>query len=169
MSQVHLLTMMTLLTTLILKMKQLKQKIGECFSSSKGIGCNTRKSESFRLILFFIREENLLKISRRVKEYKVEILNPPREGKKLLVLDVDYTLFGKSAETVLHRLLPVTAFSPFVFSLHYELLESISFYFKSKSFIVSKKKKSYVIPKSRDLFLCVNFLDIYMYILFMFT
>ncbi|XP_007445190.3 ubiquitin-like domain-containing CTD phosphatase 1, partial [Python bivittatus] len=40
------------------------------------------------------REENLLKISRRVKEYKVEILNPPREGKKLLVLDVDYTLFG---------------------------------------------------------------------------
>lgn len=27
------------------------------------------------------REENLLKISRRVKEYKVEILNPPREGK----------------------------------------------------------------------------------------
>lgn len=28
------------------------------------------------------REENLLKISRRVKEYKVEILNPPREGKK---------------------------------------------------------------------------------------
>ncbi|XP_045369062.1 ubiquitin-like domain-containing CTD phosphatase 1 isoform X1 [Eptesicus fuscus] len=40
------------------------------------------------------REENLLKISRRVKEYKVEILNPPREGKKLLVLDVDYTLFA---------------------------------------------------------------------------
>ncbi|XP_026537936.1 ubiquitin-like domain-containing CTD phosphatase 1, partial [Notechis scutatus] len=39
------------------------------------------------------REENLLKISRRVKEYKIEILNPPREGKKLLVLDVDYTLF----------------------------------------------------------------------------
>lgn len=43
----------------------------------------------------YIREENLLKISRRVKEYKVEILNPPREGKKLLVLDVDYTLFGE--------------------------------------------------------------------------
>lgn len=42
-----------------------------------------------------LREENLLKISRRVKEYKVEVLNPPREGKKLLVLDVDYTLFGE--------------------------------------------------------------------------
>ncbi|CAJ0968362.1 unnamed protein product [Ranitomeya imitator] len=41
------------------------------------------------------REENLAKISRRVKDYKVEVLNPPREGKKLLVLDVDYTLFGQ--------------------------------------------------------------------------
>lgn len=41
------------------------------------------------------REENLAKIARRVKDYKVEELNPPREGKRLLVLDVDYTLFGK--------------------------------------------------------------------------
>uniref|UniRef100_UPI00398E4C37 ubiquitin-like domain-containing CTD phosphatase 1 isoform X1 n=1 Tax=Pristiophorus japonicus TaxID=55135 RepID=UPI00398E4C37 len=39
------------------------------------------------------REENLAKIARRVKDYKVEMLNQPREGKKLLVLDVDYTLF----------------------------------------------------------------------------
>ncbi|XP_048459892.1 ubiquitin-like domain-containing CTD phosphatase 1 [Rhincodon typus] len=39
------------------------------------------------------REENLAKIARRVKDYKVEVLNQPREGKKLLVLDVDYTLF----------------------------------------------------------------------------
>ncbi|MCI4386314.1 hypothetical protein PGIGA_G00060920 [Pangasianodon gigas] len=44
------------------------------------------------------REENLAKIARRVKEYKVEELNPPREGKRLLVLDVDYTLFGKPAD-----------------------------------------------------------------------
>ncbi|XP_075887921.1 ubiquitin-like domain-containing CTD phosphatase 1 isoform X2 [Nelusetta ayraudi] len=39
------------------------------------------------------REENLAKIARRVKDYKVEELNPPRDGKRLLVLDVDYTLF----------------------------------------------------------------------------
>lgn len=39
------------------------------------------------------REENLAKIARRVKDYKVEELNPPRQGKHLLVLDVDYTLF----------------------------------------------------------------------------
>lgn len=42
------------------------------------------------------REENLAKIARRVKDYKVEEMNAPREGKRLLVLDVDYTLFGKN-------------------------------------------------------------------------
>lgn len=46
--------------------------------------------------MFYVsREENLAKIARRVKDYKVEELNPPREGKRLLVLDVDYTLFGE--------------------------------------------------------------------------
>uniref|UniRef100_A0A8C4R971 Ubiquitin-like domain containing CTD phosphatase 1 n=1 Tax=Eptatretus burgeri TaxID=7764 RepID=A0A8C4R971_EPTBU len=39
------------------------------------------------------REENLAKIARRVKDYRVEILHTPRPGKKLLVLDIDYTLF----------------------------------------------------------------------------
>jgi ubiquitin-like domain-containing CTD phosphatase 1 len=39
------------------------------------------------------REEYLAKIEKRVKEVKIEIINPPREGKKLLVLDIDYTLF----------------------------------------------------------------------------
>lgn len=39
------------------------------------------------------REENLNKISRRVRELKVNILNPIRKGKKLLVLDIDYTIF----------------------------------------------------------------------------
>lgn len=45
--------------------------------------------------IYSSREENLAKIARRVKDYKVEELNPPREGKRLLVLDVDYTLFGE--------------------------------------------------------------------------
>ena len=39
------------------------------------------------------REENLAKISKRVKEYKVTVLNEPRPNKKLLVLDIDYTIF----------------------------------------------------------------------------
>jgi len=43
----------------------------------------------------------LAKIERRIKEYKINMLNGPRPGKKLLVLDVDYTLYDhrSSAET----------------------------------------------------------------------
>ena len=47
------------------------------------------------------REEYLQKVANRVKSYEVKILNEPREGKKLLVLDIDYTLFDhkSTAET----------------------------------------------------------------------
>ncbi len=45
-------------------------------------------------VLYF-REEYLAKVEKRIKDWKVEILNEPRDGKKLLVLDIDYTLFGK--------------------------------------------------------------------------
>ncbi|KAL6517749.1 hypothetical protein OROMI_033450 [Orobanche minor] len=34
-----------------------------------------------------------LKLRRRVEQYKIKVRNPCREGKKLLVLDIDYTLF----------------------------------------------------------------------------
>lgn len=47
------------------------------------------------LYIFVIyREEYLAKIKRRVEMYKVEEVNPPREDKRLLVLDIDYTIFG---------------------------------------------------------------------------
>ena len=39
------------------------------------------------------KSENIEKLNKRIANYKVEPLNPPREGKKLLVLDIDYTLF----------------------------------------------------------------------------
>ncbi|KAK3705282.1 hypothetical protein QZH41_008173 [Actinostola sp. cb2023] len=39
------------------------------------------------------REENLNKIAKRVSDYKINVLNEPDTNKKLLVLDVDYTLF----------------------------------------------------------------------------
>ena len=39
------------------------------------------------------REEYLTKVSNRVKSHEVKVLHAPREGKKLLVLDIDYTLF----------------------------------------------------------------------------
>ena len=41
------------------------------------------------------RTEYLQKIEKRVNTYDFKILNQPRDGKKLLVLDVDYTLFGE--------------------------------------------------------------------------
>lgn len=39
------------------------------------------------------QEVYLSKVQKRIKEYKINMLNEPREGKKLLVLDIDYTLF----------------------------------------------------------------------------
>ncbi|KAI1285587.1 Ubiquitin-like domain-containing CTD phosphatase 1 [Halotydeus destructor] len=39
------------------------------------------------------RGEYLAKIEKRVRDYQIKILNEPRPGKKLLVLDIDYTLF----------------------------------------------------------------------------
>lgn len=96
MSLDHLLITMMLSTTLILKRKLWKQKIGlKCQLLKPSLVTECTLCIVINFLHFSIREENLLKISRRVKEYKVEILNPPREGKKLLVLDVDYTLFGE--------------------------------------------------------------------------
>ena len=46
-------------------------------------------------VLFACREEHLAKIEKRIKTYDFQILNEPRPDKLLLVLDVDYTLFGE--------------------------------------------------------------------------
>ncbi|XP_026479109.1 ubiquitin-like domain-containing CTD phosphatase 1 isoform X4 [Ctenocephalides felis] len=48
------------------------------------------------------------KIDKRIKEYKIDIINEPRPGKKLLVLDIDYTLFDhrSSAESALELMRP---------------------------------------------------------------
>ncbi|CAD6993410.1 ubiquitin-like domain-containing CTD phosphatase 1 [Ceratitis capitata] len=50
----------------------------------------------------------LSKVQRRIKEYKINELNPPREGKRLLVLDIDYTLFDhrSTAETAAELMRP---------------------------------------------------------------
>jgi len=43
---------------------------------------------------------NLAKIEKRVRNYQLKVNSPPRPGKKLLVLDIDYTLFDhKSTAT----------------------------------------------------------------------
>ncbi|OQV15082.1 Ubiquitin-like domain-containing CTD phosphatase 1 [Hypsibius exemplaris] len=43
------------------------------------------------------REEFLNKINRRVRDYQVETLDGFRHGKKLLVLDIDYTIFDNGS------------------------------------------------------------------------
>lgn len=47
------------------------------------------------------REVYLSKINKRIREYQIEEFQESREGKKLLVLDIDYTLFDhrSTAET----------------------------------------------------------------------
>lgn len=40
------------------------------------------------------RDIYLNKIEKRVAKYHIEEIAPFRDGKKLLVLDIDYTLFG---------------------------------------------------------------------------
>ena len=54
------------------------------------------------------REVYLNKVARRVQEYKITHINPLRPGKKLLVLDIDYTLFDhrSPAETALELMRP---------------------------------------------------------------
>ncbi|CAL1352621.1 unnamed protein product [Linum trigynum] len=39
------------------------------------------------------KEVNKMKLKRRIDQYKIKLRNPCRVGKKLLVLDIDYTLF----------------------------------------------------------------------------
>lgn len=47
------------------------------------------------------QEVYLAKIEKRIKNYTINIINEPRQDKKLLVLDIDYTLFDhrSTAET----------------------------------------------------------------------
>jgi len=54
---------------------------------------NDFEEEAAQQLAVEFREEYLDKVEKRVKSYEVKVQNEPREGKKLLVLDIDYTLF----------------------------------------------------------------------------
>ncbi|CAL0325051.1 unnamed protein product [Lupinus luteus] len=53
-------------------------------------------------------EVNKQKLIRRISQFKIEVQNPCRKGKKLLVLDIDYTLFDhrSTAENPLQLMRP---------------------------------------------------------------
>uniref|UniRef100_A0A803N647 protein-serine/threonine phosphatase n=1 Tax=Chenopodium quinoa TaxID=63459 RepID=A0A803N647_CHEQI len=54
------------------------------------------------------KEVNKQKLRRRIDQYKIKVRNPCRKGKKLLVLDIDYTLFDhrSTAENPLQLMRP---------------------------------------------------------------
>ncbi|KAG8368817.1 hypothetical protein BUALT_Bualt15G0086200 [Buddleja alternifolia] len=54
------------------------------------------------------KEVNKQKLRRRIEQCKIELRNPCRQGKKLLVLDIDYTLFDhrSTAENPLQLMRP---------------------------------------------------------------
>ncbi|KAE8672834.1 Ubiquitin-like domain-containing CTD phosphatase 1 [Hibiscus syriacus] len=54
------------------------------------------------------KEVNKQKMKRRIDQYKIELKTPCRKGKKLLVLDIDYTLFDhrSTAENPLQLMRP---------------------------------------------------------------
>jgi ubiquitin-like domain-containing CTD phosphatase 1 len=54
---------------------------------------NDFEEETVQKMAIEHREEYLAKVANRVANYEVKILNALRDGKKLLVLDIDYTLF----------------------------------------------------------------------------
>ncbi|XP_073023009.1 ubiquitin-like domain-containing CTD phosphatase [Primulina eburnea] len=54
------------------------------------------------------KEVNKQKLRRRIEQFRIEVRNPCRQGKKLLVLDIDYTLFDhrSTAENPLELMRP---------------------------------------------------------------
>jgi len=54
---------------------------------------NDFEEEAAQKLAIEYREEYLEKVEKRVQSYEVKVRHEPREGKKLLVLDIDYTLF----------------------------------------------------------------------------
>lgn len=54
------------------------------------------------------KDVNKKKLRKRIDQYKIDLKNPCREGKKLLVLDIDYTLFDhrSTAENPLELMRP---------------------------------------------------------------
>lgn len=85
------------------------------------------------------QEIYLEKIAKRIKEYKIEELSPMREGKKLLVLDIDYTLFDhrSAAESGAELMRPYL--HEFLSSV-YEYYEIVIWSATSMKWIVEKMK-----------------------------
>jgi ubiquitin-like domain-containing CTD phosphatase 1 len=93
---------------LALKVLGTKREVIDCIEAESSSAASSGaiiddldiQEEEAELLALVDRPEVQEKLNRRVKSVNVKIMNPPREGKKLLVLDIDYTLFdlGGTAE-----------------------------------------------------------------------
>lgn len=71
---------------------------------------NDLDEEDDRGVLVETRDEFVTKITKRISSYQFKMLNEPRPGKRLLVLDIDYTVFdhrstGQSIEELMRPFL----------------------------------------------------------------
>eukprot|EP01134_Creolimax_fragrantissima_P003905 CFRG3905T1 len=86
------------------------------------------------------RLENLEKVASRVAKYKINTLNEPRMGKKLLVLDIDYTIFDhrSSVESIRDLMRP---FLHEFLAVAYEYYDIVIWSATSMSWIELKMKE----------------------------
>lgn len=106
-----------------------------------------------------MKQENLDKIRRRVDQAKIKFIegSAPREGKKLLVLDIDYTLFDhrSTAER------PEELRRPFLLeflSLSYQFYDIVIWSATSMKWIEVKMKELGVMDEARE-FKILAFVD----------
>ncbi|XP_041768833.1 ubiquitin-like domain-containing CTD phosphatase 1 [Anopheles merus] len=79
----------------VMMVGSLESDIKEASSRPEDVGSvvNDFDNEEEDNVAFENKEVYLAKINKRIKDYTIKELNPPREGKRLLVLDIDYTIF----------------------------------------------------------------------------
>lgn len=58
----------------------------------EGEGEDAEDDEKEGTLAYACQPENLAKVEKRAAQYKIEVLSPPRPGRRLLVLDIDYTV-----------------------------------------------------------------------------
>ena len=56
-------------------------------------GLHTRPSQSANMQWLLLNDASQEKLQRRIAMAQIKVLQPPRAGKKCLVLDIDYTIF----------------------------------------------------------------------------
>ncbi|CAN7990733.1 unnamed protein product [Ixodes hexagonus] len=87
----------------IMMIGSLEQSIAEVASPPADlpeVANDLDEEEDDKGVLVENRDEFVLKVTKRIKSYQMRMVNPPRPGKRLLVLDIDYTIFGNTGQSI---------------------------------------------------------------------